>query len=202
MLLYLNVVWYTSVYPPWKQKDRQFNNFVVTGGTISCRYDLLWYHQWWQCCQIDNIFFAVPQPAETCGKRPFANAAPTPWKPPSLHLLTLLDRTWNLPFFFKNTLMCSSLASLSALLVFIKNESITSTVDVFLHQKPHLVLWDTRVPYVHDNMFVLSMNATKQHPVIVQLVAAMEATLIPQQILSQDVLNHDNSNICLTTCLC
>ena len=36
--------------------DRQFDNVVVTGGTVSCHNDNLWCHQWRQSCQIDDLF--------------------------------------------------------------------------------------------------------------------------------------------------
>ena len=42
-----------------KTKDRQFDNVVVTGGTISCHNDNLWCHQWRQSCQIDDLLFSV-----------------------------------------------------------------------------------------------------------------------------------------------
>ena len=42
-----------------KTKDRQFDNVVVTGGTVSCHSDNLRCHQWRQSCQIDNLLFSV-----------------------------------------------------------------------------------------------------------------------------------------------
>ena len=42
-----------------RTNDRQFDNFVVTGGTVSCHNDNLQYHQWWQICQIDHLLFSV-----------------------------------------------------------------------------------------------------------------------------------------------
>ena len=33
-----------------RTKGRQFDNFVVTGGTVSCHNENLWCHQWWQSC--------------------------------------------------------------------------------------------------------------------------------------------------------
>ena len=42
-----------------KTKGRQFDNFVVTGGTVSCRHDNLRCHQWRQSCQIDDLLFSV-----------------------------------------------------------------------------------------------------------------------------------------------
>ena len=45
--------------PVTENKNRQFDNFVVTGGTVSCRNDNLWCRQSWQSCQIDNLLFAV-----------------------------------------------------------------------------------------------------------------------------------------------
>ena len=39
--------------------DRQFDNVVVTGGTVSCHNDNLWCHQWRQSCQIDDLLFSV-----------------------------------------------------------------------------------------------------------------------------------------------
>ena len=45
--------------PELKTKDRhQFDNFVVTGGTVSCRNDNLRCHQWPQSCQIDDFVFS------------------------------------------------------------------------------------------------------------------------------------------------
>ena len=41
-----------------KTKERQFDNFAVTGGTVS-RYENLRYHQWRQSCQIDNILLTA-----------------------------------------------------------------------------------------------------------------------------------------------
>ena len=41
------------------QKDNQFDNFVVNGGTVSCRNDNLRYHLWRQNCQIDDLLFPV-----------------------------------------------------------------------------------------------------------------------------------------------
>ena len=41
------------------KKDNQFDNFVVTGGTVSCRYDNLRCHQWRQSYQIDTLLFSV-----------------------------------------------------------------------------------------------------------------------------------------------
>ena len=45
--------------PIQKTKDRQFDNFVVIGGTVSCLYDNLRCHQWQQSCQIDDRLFSV-----------------------------------------------------------------------------------------------------------------------------------------------
>ena len=45
-----------------KTKDCQFDNFVATGGTLSCHYDNLQWHQWRQNCQksqIDDPLFSV-----------------------------------------------------------------------------------------------------------------------------------------------
>ena len=42
-----------------KTKDYQFDNFVVTGGTVSCHNDNLQCHQWWQSCQLDDLLFSV-----------------------------------------------------------------------------------------------------------------------------------------------
>ena len=39
-----------------KTIDRQFDNFVVTGGTVSCHYDNLRCHHWQQSCQIWRPF--------------------------------------------------------------------------------------------------------------------------------------------------
>ena len=40
-----------------KNNDRQYDNFVVTGGTVSCHYDNLRCHQWRQSCEIDDLLF-------------------------------------------------------------------------------------------------------------------------------------------------
>ena len=40
-----------------KTKDCQFDHFVITGGTVNCRYDNLRCHQRRQNCQIDNLLF-------------------------------------------------------------------------------------------------------------------------------------------------
>ena len=40
-----------------KTKGRQFDNFVVIGGTISCSNDNLRCHQWWRSCQSDDLCF-------------------------------------------------------------------------------------------------------------------------------------------------
>ena len=42
-----------------KTKDLQFGNFVLTGGTVSCRNDNLRCHQWGQSSQIDELLFSV-----------------------------------------------------------------------------------------------------------------------------------------------
>ena len=42
-----------------KTKDRQFNNFVVTGDTVCFHYDNLRCHQRQQSCQIDDLLFSV-----------------------------------------------------------------------------------------------------------------------------------------------
>ena len=42
-----------------KTKGCQFDNFVVTGGTVSCRNDNLQRHQWRQSSQIDDLLFSV-----------------------------------------------------------------------------------------------------------------------------------------------
>ena len=39
--------------------DGQFDNIVVSGGTISCNYGKLWCHQWQQSYQIDDLLFSV-----------------------------------------------------------------------------------------------------------------------------------------------
>ena len=41
------------------EKDIQFDNFVVTGGTGRCHYDKLRCHQWRQSYQSDDILFSV-----------------------------------------------------------------------------------------------------------------------------------------------
>ena len=42
-----------------KSKGHQFDNFVIIGGTVSCRNDNLRCHRWWESCQIDDIWFSV-----------------------------------------------------------------------------------------------------------------------------------------------
>ena len=44
-----------------KTKCRRFDNFVVTGGTVSCRNDNLRCHKLRQSCQIDNLLFSVEE---------------------------------------------------------------------------------------------------------------------------------------------
>ena len=41
---------------PLKTKDCQFDNFFITDGTMSCHYNNLWCHQWWQSYQMDDFF--------------------------------------------------------------------------------------------------------------------------------------------------
>ena len=53
-----------------KTKDNQFDNFVITGGTVSCRNDNLQYHQWWQSCQIDDRLFSVDRLTCYLGNKP------------------------------------------------------------------------------------------------------------------------------------
>ena len=42
-----------------RTKDCQFDNLVITGGTVSCHNDNLQYHQSQQSCQIDDLLFSV-----------------------------------------------------------------------------------------------------------------------------------------------
>ena len=42
-----------------KTKDRQFNNFVVTGGTASCHYSYLRCRQWRPSSQIDDLLILM-----------------------------------------------------------------------------------------------------------------------------------------------
>ena len=46
---------------PLKTKDRQFDNFAITGGTVICHYNNLRCNQWRQSYQIDDILFWVWQ---------------------------------------------------------------------------------------------------------------------------------------------
>ena len=48
-------VWLSTL----KTIGRQFDNFVVTGGTVSCRNDNLRCQQWWKNCQIDGLLSSV-----------------------------------------------------------------------------------------------------------------------------------------------
>ena len=41
-----------------KRKDRQFDNFVVPGGTLRCNYNNSRCQQWRQSCQIDDLVFS------------------------------------------------------------------------------------------------------------------------------------------------
>ena len=47
---------------PWKKKDCQFDNFVVSGGIVSLHYDNLWCSQRRQICQIDDLFLPLSPP--------------------------------------------------------------------------------------------------------------------------------------------
>ena len=49
----------TTVMHVKTMKGRQFDDFVVAGGTLSCRNDNLRCHQWRQTCQIDDLLFSV-----------------------------------------------------------------------------------------------------------------------------------------------
>ena len=42
-----------------KAKYCQLDSIVVTGGTVICHNDNLQCHQWWQCCQVDNLLLSV-----------------------------------------------------------------------------------------------------------------------------------------------
>ena len=42
-----------------ENKNCQFDNSVVTGGTVSCHYDNLRCHQSQQSCQIDDLLFSL-----------------------------------------------------------------------------------------------------------------------------------------------
>ena len=42
-----------------EKKYNQFDNFVVSDGTVSCRNDNLRCHKWHQSCQIGDILFSV-----------------------------------------------------------------------------------------------------------------------------------------------
>ena len=68
-----DVLWHSleGTITTLKTKDRQFDNFVVIDGTVSCHYDNLRCHQWRQSCQIDNLSFfseAIPKMSvvQTC----------------------------------------------------------------------------------------------------------------------------------------
>ena len=50
---------YWSKFASLKTKDWQFDNFVVTGGTVSCRNDTLRCQLWPQSCNIDDLLFSV-----------------------------------------------------------------------------------------------------------------------------------------------
>ena len=50
---------YWSEFASLKTKDWQFNNFVVTGGTVSCRNDTSRCQHWPQSCNIDDLLFSV-----------------------------------------------------------------------------------------------------------------------------------------------
>ena len=56
MLCHVTTQWQLLIL---KTKDPQFDKFVVTGGTVICHNDNLQCHQWWQCCQIDDLLFSV-----------------------------------------------------------------------------------------------------------------------------------------------
>ena len=65
MGLYICWFWFVSVYQhdssvsivhSLKTKDRHFGNFFVTGGAVSCHYNNLQCHLWWQICLINDLF--------------------------------------------------------------------------------------------------------------------------------------------------
>ena len=49
-----------------KTKARQFDNFVVTGGTVICHNDKLRNHQWRQNSQIGYLLFSVNVNSNQC----------------------------------------------------------------------------------------------------------------------------------------
>ena len=51
--------WHFALFSSLKAKDRQFDNFVMTGGIVSCRNNNLRCHQSRQSCQIDDQLFSV-----------------------------------------------------------------------------------------------------------------------------------------------
>ena len=50
---------YIETAPTMRTKDRQYDNFVATGGIVSCHYDNLLCHQAWQICQTDDLLFSM-----------------------------------------------------------------------------------------------------------------------------------------------
>ena len=69
-----------------KTKDRQFDNFVVIGGTVSCHYDNSRCHQLRQSCRIDDLLFSAKAVPYIHGKL-VKNEVDTPKVP---HLMTLI----------------------------------------------------------------------------------------------------------------
>ena len=56
MLCHVTTQWRLLIL---KAKYCQLGSIVVTGGTVICHNDNLKCHQWWQCCQVDNILLSV-----------------------------------------------------------------------------------------------------------------------------------------------
>ena len=54
MLGYLQAQWWPSLISI-ENKSRQFDNLVVTGGTVSCPIGNLQCHQWRQSCKVDDL---------------------------------------------------------------------------------------------------------------------------------------------------
>ena len=50
---------YTVTTIDTENKNHQFDKFVVTGGTVIFHNDKLQCHQWWQCCEVDDLLLSV-----------------------------------------------------------------------------------------------------------------------------------------------
>ena len=57
---------FSEILTTTKTKNHQFDNFVITGGTLTYHYENLQWHRWQQSWQIDNLLFLEIQTAKSC----------------------------------------------------------------------------------------------------------------------------------------